>query len=122
MIPLSTDSGMENFPTPTPNMPPVEVYSNQPTTPQASVPPAVPPPTPKKGFPKALLIIGALLLVAVLGFLAWKLISGRSSSGEANLVWWGLWEEDSVVAPLIAEYQTTHPKVKITYVKQSPQD
>lgn len=104
-------------------MPPVEIYrqpgSPAPVTPQ---PPSTPP-LPKKGFPKILLIIAGLILVAIIGILGVKfLLSRTKGGGEADLTWWGLWEEESVIAPLIAEYQVSHPKVKITYIKQSPQD
>jgi len=81
------------------------------------------PPPPKKGFPKIALILGVVLGLVVVGFLLFKfvlpLIRGEQ---EITLTWWGLWEDQTIVAPLIAEYEGTHPKVKITYVKQSHQD
>jgi multiple sugar transport system substrate-binding protein len=70
-----------------------------------------------------LLIIPVVLIIVVaLFFVGKSLLSRVGGGGEANLTWWGLWEEESVIAPLIAEYQASHPKVKITYIKQSPQD
>jgi multiple sugar transport system substrate-binding protein len=81
------------------------------------------PPSPKKGFPKIVLILVVILGLVVVGFLLFKfvlpLIRGEQ---EATLTWWGLWEDQAIVASLITEYEGTHPKVKIDYVKQSPQD
>jgi len=104
-------------------MPPVEIYSQTPgVATQPPPPPTLPPPPPKKGIPKILFIIPAILaLLTVLFFVGRSLLS-RVGGGEATITWWGLWEEESTIAPLIAEYQTAHPKVKITYQKQSPED
>lgn len=38
---------------------------------------------------------------------------------QINLTWWGLWDEEPLYRSLIDNYQTDHPDVKITYVKQS---
>jgi ABC-type glycerol-3-phosphate transport system substrate-binding protein len=51
-----------------------------------------------------------------------KNLLGQKKTGPANLTYWGLWESESVVKPLIEEYQTAHPQVKITYVFQSPRE
>ncbi len=81
------------------------------------------PPPPKKGIPKIAFIIGGIILgVIVLGVLLSLILGRAGGGGEATLTWWGLWEDESVVAPLIAEYQSSHPKVKINYVRQSQQD
>lgn len=36
-----------------------------------------------------------------------------------ELTYWGLWEEDNLVKPLIEEYKKQNPKVKINYIRQS---
>ena len=41
---------------------------------------------------------------------------------KGEIVWWGLQEEEAVVAPLIKEFQENNPDVRITYLKQSPKD
>jgi ABC-type glycerol-3-phosphate transport system substrate-binding protein len=106
-------------PVPVPGEPPV---AKAPPAPGAVSTPETPPP-PKKGFPKIALILVVVLGLVVVGFLLFKfvlpLIRGEQ---EVTLTWWGLWEDQTIVAPLITEYEGTHPKVKITYVKQSPQD
>ncbi len=115
-------------------MPAQEIYptpaSTSSGTPAATAPsvssPATPvetPPPAKKGFPKIVLILAIVLGLAALGFLLVKLVLPRiKGEKEVTLIWWGLWEDQAVVAPLIAEYQRSHPNVKIEYIKQSPQD
>lgn len=104
-------------------MPPVEIYSQTPVAPVAApVQPTVTPPPPKKGLPKALFVIPIILLVGLLGFFLYRTFFAGKAGGSGEITWWGLWEEESVVAPLIAEYEASHPRVKITYQKQSPQD
>ncbi len=98
---------------------PVLPVSSDPVT------PGVLPPTPKKSLPKKLVfIILGILGVLILGFLIIKLISSRSGStgGSGEVVWWGLWEDESVVSSVIAEYQEANPNVKITYIPQSKED
>ena len=79
----------------------------------------------KRRFSKIYLLVFILIIfLGILGFLVWKYLPkgflGIGKGGE--ITWWGLWEEESIVQPLIDEYQNANPKVKITYLKQSPQD
>ena len=47
-------------------------------------------------------------------------IGGSSSSGEQiTLEYWGLWEPDGVMQPIIAEYERANPNVKIIYTQKS---
>lgn len=63
-----------------------------------------------------------LILIAVLGlFVGGKFIFGRVAGvKEATITYWGLWENEATVASVIADFESTHSKVKVTYVKQSP--
>src|SRR3990170_6029767 len=73
--------------------------------------------------PKVILVMVVVLLVIGLGFLAIRtFFKGRTPSFSNTITWWGLWEEPSVITPLIDEYQSSHPGVKIEYIKQSHQD
>lgn len=38
---------------------------------------------------------------------------------EITLEYWGLWEDEKIISPLLAEYKTLHPNITINYVKQS---
>jgi multiple sugar transport system substrate-binding protein len=72
-------------------------------------------------WPKRLLMIVILLIVVGLGVFALRSGSGFVPGGkEATITYWGLWENDATVQGVIADFQAAHPKIKVTYVKQSP--
>ena len=86
------------------------------------------PPTPKNKFlnfikkkSKILTIAGIIILVALLSLVIFSVFN-KTKTGGGEITWWGLWEESSIIQPLITENETENPNVKITYVKQSPQD
>lgn len=81
------------------------------------------PPKPKRKLPVAALLgLGiALLLLLVVGVVV-VTRRGTTSSSTGALVWWGLWLDEDAVQPVIDQFQTDHPGVSVTYVKQSPQD
>jgi len=66
-------------------------------------------------------LIGLVILVGLAVFLL-KIFRKPQSPQEANLIYWGLWEEEAVMRPIIEAFEKEHPKVKISYQKQSPQD
>lgn len=83
------------------------------------------------------IIGGALILLLVIGFAITRLFSGGSSSvsvGDGNnnaatppreqttLTYWGLWEPESVMEPVIKEFEKANPGVLVNYQQQSPQD
>lgn len=80
----------------------------------------------KGKFPKKLLfiVLGILaLLVAAFAVLRFILPAlGGQVGGKNHLVWWGLWEDASLVQPLIDEYQAKNPGITIEYVKNDKQD
>jgi multiple sugar transport system substrate-binding protein len=79
--------------------------------------------SPKKGFPKILIILIGLLLILGLAFGVYKFVLPMLQQDEVTTVtWWGLWEDASIIEPLIKEYETKTPGVKIKYVKQSKED
>ena len=67
------------------------------------------------------IIIGALIIIGVI-FFFFKILRKPKSGGEVNLTYWGLWEEESALAPIIESFQKDNPNIKITYQKHSPQD
>jgi multiple sugar transport system substrate-binding protein len=86
---------------------------NQPTNVQAPV---------KKKYAKSIFLVVIILMALILlAGLAYRLL-GHRGSRTGQITWWGLWENQSVVQPLISEYESSHPGVKITYVAQSQQD
>jgi len=83
-------------------------------------------------FKKIVPFLGLLILAAGLFFLISKIIlpmmkkikggGGELSGQEVTLTYWGLWEPESVMSSLIADYQKSHPQVKINYSRQSHKD
>jgi ABC-type glycerol-3-phosphate transport system substrate-binding protein len=85
---------------------------------------------------KILIILGALVGLSLIGIIAWVLIqqriksidsqpqnttnSGQQEAGESiTIEYWGLWEPESVMQPLIDNYEATHPNIKIKYIQKS---
>jgi len=81
-----------------------------------------PPPPPKKSGPRRwLLTLVFLVVLVVLGFVAFKVVGQfLTGSKPVTLTYWGLWEEEAFLKPAIDEYKKTHPQVEIVYTKQSP--
>ncbi len=109
-------------------MPPEDINPTPPVNPQpvASPQPApqpmpVIPPVPKKSFPKVLIWVGIAVLVIILALIGVSLFT-KVKPGSSTITWWGMWEDATVVTPLISAYEASHPNVKITYIKQSQQD
>lgn len=74
---------------------------------------------------KWLLLVILFILAIVLGgiFLVGKILPVNSVvSQTSTIVYWGLWEPESVMQPVIDKYQRSHPGTKIQYIRQSPQD
>lgn len=76
---------------------------------------------------KKLLIIGGIsLFVVILIVTAVIILLRQDSTGTNNgttkdqieLTYWGLWEPESVVQPLIDEFENQYPNIKINYSKQ----
>jgi len=64
------------------------------------------------------LIILALSLSIILGFLFWQFGLRQVEQEPITLTYWGFWE-DNLIKPSIAEYQKLNPKATINYVRQS---
>src|SRR3990167_7701329 len=70
------------------------------------------------------IIIIVLSLSIILGFIFWRFgpnisLFKKEDPGPVTLTYWGLWEEDSLIRPIIEEYQTLNPNVKINYERKS---
>lgn len=72
---------------------------------------------------KILLVFLIILFVIGGGFALWKFVLPTFKSAEPiELTYWGLWEDEASFNQVATEYQTTHPNVKINYVRQSQKD
>jgi multiple sugar transport system substrate-binding protein len=75
---------------------------------------------------KKVFIIGGIVLVVLLMITALILLLNKdnpnnngNTTQNAELTYWGLWEPDSVMQPLIDAYETLNPGVNILYSQQS---
>ncbi|MBN1374398.1 sugar ABC transporter substrate-binding protein [Candidatus Dojkabacteria bacterium] len=72
---------------------------------------------------KVLLILLVVLILAIIGvvvyFLFFKNPSGDPTTEKIEIVYWGLWEPNSVMEDVIAAYEAKHQNVKIIYVQKS---
>lgn len=89
----------------------------EPPPPQAA-PPDESPAAGHRGILKKL-ILGLVILVVII-FAVFLFLPRGTSDTSGELVWWGLWEDQSVVAPLIEEFEKENPNITVEYVKQDP--
>lgn len=68
-----------------------------------------------------LTVVIVILLAVVLGggFWFYTTTSQPKPPKQVSLTFWGLWDEEKVIKPVIEAYQSKYPNIKITYVKQS---
>ena len=77
------------------------------------------PTAPSSKLPFVLLGIFAFLILV---FGALNLVKSLNVSKNVTLTYWGLWEPESVMRPLLDKFETDHPNIKVNYVQQSAQE
>lgn len=76
----------------------------------------------KPNFKKIGIIVGVLFAALIIIILIVKAITGTTTNKIVTLNYWGLWEEESVMNGIIAEYQSKNPNVKINYKRNQISD
>ncbi|MDO8269908.1 MAG: extracellular solute-binding protein [Candidatus Levybacteria bacterium] len=67
-----------------------------------------------------LLIIGLIVLISLVAggiFLVGRLKSSGEPK-EVTLKYWGIWDDNTIMQPIIADFERGHPNIKIQYEKQ----
>lgn len=109
----------EQIPSPE-NLSPPSDFSVQPSFSEPPMPPMY-----EENKIKYLIIgLSAVFFVIIFVFLV-RFLSGMiggKKSQKVSLTYWGLWEEEAIFTPLIADYQRKNPHVTIKYIKRSHQD
>lgn len=108
--------------------PPASATPTQPPI-QSGVPPAAPPPqAPSPASPggskKKFIIIGMIVvLILLILFVVIRLVfmSGPKDEENAELTYWGLYEDQRVMQVLIDDFEREHKNIKITFVQQDPE-
>lgn len=103
---------------------PINVGQNEAPIPNpiVSPPPSELPsqPPPSKLFKILKIIVGVVIILSLILFV-YNIILPKFFPAKINqvkLVYWGLWEDASVVAPVIASFEKEYPNIKIEYSKQ----
>ncbi len=103
-----------------------------PASPSPSSNPFIPqgvssPPPPASGGGKGNPLMKRILMIFVFLFILVGLaIGGKFALGalngakEVTINYWGLWENDATLQGILTDFQAKNPKIKVTYVKQSP--
>jgi ABC-type glycerol-3-phosphate transport system substrate-binding protein len=71
------------------------------------------------------IVIGALvviLLVIVWAVGSFIFSSKNTGNQKVTLTYWGLWEDKSVMGPILADFQKQHPNITVVYSKEDPKD
>jgi len=89
--------------------------------PEIQNPPQNPPKT-KPNFKKIGIIAGIAIAALIIIILIVKALTGTKTSKVVTLNYWGLWEEESVMNGIIAEYESKTPNVKIIYKRNQISD
>lgn len=71
---------------------------------------------------KVRILIILVLTLLGLGFFIYTKVKTSIKVPSGEIIWWGLWEDEVTISPLIAEYEAKNPKVKVKYIEQSKQD
>lgn len=90
-------------------------------TPVAPLPQDLPTSPPSSIISKILKIFLGIVIVLSVIFIIFNFVLPRFSGSKSNkitLVYWGLWEDSSVIAPIISDFEETNPNIKIDYSKQ----
>lgn len=114
---------------PAPFQPPTEPFVPSPVGPAAPPPPPQVPgslpldaPEPRRfPFGRILKILAALVVVGILFLVVTLFVLPRfqkSTTSEATLTYWGLWENEGAIKTLISEFERENPSIKVQYEKQ----
>ena len=90
--------------------------------PGGSAPPIMPPVyIPPKGGKMKWIILFFVFLFVVLAGLGFVFFRGNGVSlgnQQVNLVYWGLWEDEDIMRPVIQAFEQENPNIKVTYKKE----
>jgi multiple sugar transport system substrate-binding protein len=111
---------------------PDEIQITAQNIPDMQVPPPPPPTSSQnasfpmqektKSFPKKIIvfILIGLLFFTTLIMIGKSLVGKITQNKQVSITYWGMWEDDVVMQTLLSDFQSTHPNISVTYVKNSP--
>lgn len=75
----------------------------------------------KKKIIKILIGLGVVILGLIVIMFLVNLLSGGKKQ-EVRLTYWGLWEDQRIVQPIVSSFEKENPNIKIDYSMQDPKD
>ncbi len=71
-------------------------------------------------WPKRIILFLLLIILIIGGLFGGRyIIDMMNASKEVTISYWGLWEDESIIQPVIAAFEAKNPKIKVQYSKQS---
>lgn len=100
--------------------PGVAASSGNPPAESAFVPP---PPFAADNRKKLIVVLLLFIVISLVGYLLMNVFRSRVGktvieTANISLTYWGLWEEEEIIRPLIDEYKKSHENVTINYIRQ----
>ena len=93
---------------------------------QSAAPPQTITASGRKKPPFAKLLFVMLLIIFLVGivFVISKFVIPKTGDvvDKREIVWWGLWEDEEIIAPIIKDYESANPGVAILYQKSDKED
>lgn len=117
--------------------PPAPNFAQSENTPVEPAPVNPPPGLPlivSSPFKKIIPFLGIAVIIIIIVFIVRTILTKKSATVQTQtgtttakkeavtLTYWGLWESNQIMQPLIAEYQKNNPHVTINYVFQASKD
>jgi multiple sugar transport system substrate-binding protein len=71
---------------------------------------------------KILIIAGIVIAVLIIGLIIFSAVKNSKKDTTVTLNYWGLWEDESVMNGVIADFETKNPGIKINYKRNQITD
>ncbi len=66
----------------------------------------------------ALIGIVVLIFIVILGIYLLSKLQGGGKPKDVTLTYWGVWDDATIMQPIISDFERTHPNIKVQYEKQ----
>lgn len=121
--PMTSAIDANTLPTPEPQTAPLyQAPEPAPPPTPAPVPNEVPPGRDVVGFRNLIPIIIGIFAVLLVVLIVVVIPKFTKKAEPITLNYWGLWEPNSVMQAVIADYETANPNIKISYAMQNPKN
>ena len=68
-------------------------------------------------------IVGGIILAGLVALIVTRLPAVKNKKAEpVTITYWGLWEPESVMRPVITDFEVANPEIKVNYIFQSQRE